>query len=407
MRTVVKLPAYRRLLAAYTLNQLGFSVGSLALAVLVYRRTGSAIGAMGFFLSAQAAPALFAPALVGRLDGGRLRVMLPLLYGTEAALFGALAAIAHHSSVAPILVLSFVDGTIALVARAIARAASVSVLKPAGLLEEGNALMNTLFSISFMLGPALGGVIVAARGTVTALIVDAALFGVIGLTLATSPALPRALVEDRSSGRRGVRAALGYIRTRAAIRGLMGLQASALVFFTISVPVEVVLAQHTLHKGAGGYGALLAAWGAGAVVGSAAYARWHAAPARVLIALGAGALGIGFITMAAAPSIAVAVVGSAIGGVGNGVEAVAVRTALQQQIEQQWMPLLMGFQESLVQAVPGIGILIGGLLAELAGARAALAVAGGGALAITAAGWVILRPNVMTPPPSVSTKPVP
>ncbi len=63
-----------------------------------------------------------------------------------------------------------------------------------------------------------------------------------------------------------------------------------------------------------------------------------------------------------------------------------MRTALQQQVEQQWMALLMGVQESLMQAVPGIGILVGGVLAELAGARAALAVAGGGALAITAAG---------------------
>ena len=53
------------------------------------------------------------------------------------------------------------------------------------------------------------------------------------------------------------------------------------MFFTISVPVEVVLAQHTLHKGAGGYGALLAAWGAGAVLGSAVYARWHARPLGV------------------------------------------------------------------------------------------------------------------------------
>ncbi|HEV3055115.1 MAG TPA: MFS transporter [Solirubrobacteraceae bacterium] len=405
MRTVLKLPAYRRLLAAYTINELAFSVGSLALAVLVYHRTGSAIGAMGFFLSAQAAPALFAPALVGRLDGARLRLLLPTLYATEAALFGALAAVAHRSTVALILVLAFADGTVALVARAIARAASVSVLNPVGLLEEGNALMNALFSICFMLGPALAGVIVATRGTVTALIVNAALFGVIAVTLATGSALPRVLVEERDSARRrGVRAALAYVRGRAALRGLMGLQGLALVFFTIPVPVAVVLAEHTLHKGAGGYGAVLAAWGAGAVLGSAVYARWHGAPARVLIVLGAGALGVGIIAMAAAPSIAVAVVGAAIAGVGNGVEAVAVRTALQQQVEQQWMPLLMGFQESLMQAVPGIGILIGGLLAELAGARAALAVAGGGALAITAVGWVILRPSVLAP---FSTKPVP
>jgi MFS family permease len=394
------------LLAAYTLNELAFSVGSLALAVLVYRRTGSAIGAMGFFLCAQAAPALLAPSVIARIDRAEVRVVLPALYATEAVLFGALAALAHRSSVALILVLAFADGTIALVARAIARAASVRVLNPAGLLEEGNALMNTLFSLCFMLGPALGGVIVAAGGTVTALIVNAALFGVVALTLVSSAALP--LTPADETGSRGrVRAAIAYVRERPAIRGLMGLQALGLVFFTISVPVEVVLAQHTLHKGAGGYGALLAAWGAGAVVGSAVYARWHAASARILVGLGAAALGIGFLVMAAAATIAVAVVGAAIGGLGNGVEAVAVRTALQQQVEQQWMALLMGFQESLMQAVPGIGILVGGLLAELAGVRAALAVAGVGALSITVVGWVILRPGLLRPPPGISSKPVP
>ena len=52
-----------------------------------------------------------------------------------------------------------------------------------------------------------------------------------------------------------------------------------MVLFTISFPVEVVFAQHSLHAGPRGYGALLSAWGAGAVVGSAVYARWRRSPA--------------------------------------------------------------------------------------------------------------------------------
>ena len=51
----------------------------------------------------------------------------------------------------------------------------------------------------------------------------------------------------------------------------------------------MVFAEHTLHTGAGGYGALLSAWGVGAVAGSAVYARWRGRPARQLIALGASA----------------------------------------------------------------------------------------------------------------------
>src|SRR5437660_11427651 len=65
---VLKLPAYRRLLAAYTLNELAWGIGSLALAVLVYNRTGSALAAAGYFLCARFGPALLSPAVVAGLD---------------------------------------------------------------------------------------------------------------------------------------------------------------------------------------------------------------------------------------------------------------------------------------------------------------------------------------------------
>jgi MFS family permease len=401
VRQVLKLPAYRRLLAAYALNELAWSVGSLALAVLVYRRTGSAIGAMAFFLCSQAVPALISPALIARIDRRPPRVVLPVLYALEAVAFGLLALVAHRFNVAPVLVLALLDGVIALTARALARAATVAVLNPAGLLAEGNALTNALFSICFMAGPALGGLVVAIGGTVAALVINGVLFVVIAVSLATTATLPSAPPDPTPPAGR-LRAALSYARGHSAIRGLMGLQALALVFFTISIPVEVVFAQHTLHTGAGGYGALLSAWGAGAVVGSAAYARWRALPARTLIGVGAAAVGAGFLTMAVAPSIAVATIGAAVGGAGNGVESVAVRTALQEQIEQRWMALMMGLQESLAQATPGIGIVVGGALTALAGARAALAVAGAGALAITAVTWVVLRPSVHAQPETVA-----
>ena len=73
----------------------------------------------------------------------------------------------------------------------------------------------------------------------------------------------------------------------------MGLQSALTLFFSLSVPVEVAFASHTLHAGAGGYGALVTAWGAGAVAGSTMYARWRRLPARELIVLGSVLLGAG------------------------------------------------------------------------------------------------------------------
>ena len=45
MRSVLRLAPFRRLLAAYTLNELAWAFSLLALSYLVYRRTNSALGA--------------------------------------------------------------------------------------------------------------------------------------------------------------------------------------------------------------------------------------------------------------------------------------------------------------------------------------------------------------------------
>ncbi len=136
--------------------------------------------------------------------------------------------------------------------------------------------------------------------------------------------------------------------------------------------------------------ALLAIWGAGTVVGSLIYARWRAASVRALIGAGAALLGAGFIVMAAAPSLGVAMVGGAIAGSGNGMWAVSARTALQEHVDPEWMAMMMSLNESLYQALPGIGIIIGGAVTALVGSRAALALAGGGALAVAIIGWPLL-----------------
>ena len=98
------------------------------------------------------------------------------------------------------------------------------------------------------------------------------------------------------------------------------------------------------------------------MAGAAIYARWRGRPSRDLIVGGAACLGVGFVVMAAAPSLAVAIVGAAFAGVGNGVESVAVRTALQEEVEEQWMALMMSLYEALFQSVPGVGMLIGGVI---------------------------------------------
>jgi hypothetical protein len=135
------------------------------------------------------------------------------------------------------------------------------------------------------------------------------------------------------------------------------------------------------------------------------YARWRTRSPRSLVALGAVSLGIGFGVMALAPGLVVALAGAALAGCGNGIEAVTVRTTLQEHVEPGWMAMMMSLSESLMEVVPGAGILLGGALAALASPRIALAVAAGGSLVVAGLAWVELTPTRMLWPLAGDPKP--
>ncbi|HLY48135.1 MAG TPA: MFS transporter [Solirubrobacteraceae bacterium] len=386
MKKVLGLPAFRRLLAVSMMTELALSVGTVALAVLVYRRTGSAFGAVAFFLCAEFGPALVSPLFVSRFDGRAERIVLANIYVAEALIFALLAWIIGRFSLVAVLALVLVDGTLAVTARVLVRAAWTASTSRVGLMPEASAVVNAGYSVCFMVGPALGGAIVAAAGTRAALLVNVAAFGISALTVATSPSIRRPSVDGHFMEGR-LRAAFAYARAETVIRRLLSLQAVAMLFFTISIPVEVVFAQRTLHAGPGGYGVLLAVWGAGTIIGSGIYVRWRRLPYRVMVTVGTCLLGSGFLVMAVAPNLAVALVGAAIGGAGNGSQIVAVKTALQEAVQQRWLALVLSLNESMLQAVPGLGIVVGGAITALAGTRIALAAGAAGSLAAATLMW--------------------
>lgn len=374
----LRIVAYRRLLAAYVLNELAWSVGTLALSLLVYKRTGSAIGSAGFFLCSQFLPALLSPPLVARLDRVSARTVLPILYVVEALLFGALAYLVHHFLLVPVLLLALADGAIAAAARSLATAARIEILRPLDLLREGNAIGSFAFSGAFMAGPVIGGAVVAAGGTLAALLVNCGLFAIVAVFLAIT-ALPGAKPEPGSMWSR-LGSGLAHVRSDSVLSRLLIMQVVGLCIFTITIPVEVVYAQHTLHAGAGGYGLLLGLWGGGAVAGSAVYARFRRQPAPVLIGASALSLAAGFAIMTVAPSLIVALCGSAIAGAGNAVEWVAWRTAIQERTPDRWIALLMSVADSMAMLAPGLGIVAGGLIAQFTSSRVAFGVASAGSL---------------------------
>jgi MFS family permease len=385
----LRVPSFKRLAAAYTVNEAGDWLGLVALSVLVFRETDSAAALTGLFLAANLIPAFAAPLLTARIDHAAVRRALPAIYLVEGAIFVVLALLADSFSLPAVLALALVDGVLLLTARALSRAAVAATLEPHGLLREGNAIVNVGFAGATALGPALGGIVVAGLGVSEALLLDAASFAIIAALLAAARALPAGSADPEPLLQR-VRAGVGYVWRDSYLRTLVVGQAAAFVFFATVLPIEVVYAKESLGTDDRGFGLLLAAWGLGIFLGSLIFARSRRSP-LALVAVSTAVVGLAYLGMAAADTLTLACGLAALGGGGNGVQWVALLTAVQEVTDADLQARVVGLIESAGAAMPGLGFLLGGAIASLAGPRAAFVVAGGGVLVVLAVMAAVMR----------------
>lgn len=390
LRDPLRRPVFRRLALSYALNELGDWMGIVALAVLVFDQTGSPLATAALFLGTRFLPALVAPVFVAKAEQISPRFALPLIYSGEVATFGALALLAAHFSLAAIVALAAIDGVLALSSRALTRSVVVSLLAPSGELRAGNAVLNVAFTGGAALGPGIAGVVVAHFGVQTALLLDAVSFYLLGWIIFTAGPLPYVEPEPGSLGER-VRAGLAYIREQVTLRRLLIAQGGAFIFFAAVIPIEVIYAKQTLGVGDTGYGLLLAAWGAGMVVGSLIFAAVRRSPLPRLLFFGTLAVGAGYLGLAAAPTLALACAASTLGGAGNGIQWVAVISAVQELTVAGMQARVMSVLESIGAAMPGVGYIVGGLVTAALEPRATFLVAGAGVMAIVAIAAPLLR----------------
>ena len=93
--------------------------------------------------------------------------------------------------------------------------------------------------------------------------------------------------------------------------------------------------------------------------------------------------------MATADTLLVACLVSIVGGAGNGVQWIAVVTALQEATPADYQARIVGLLESLGAAMPGVGYLLGGALVAIGSPRTAYAFAGAGVLLLVFAGFLL------------------
>jgi MFS family permease len=132
------------------------------------------------------------------------------------------------------------------------------------------------------------------------------------------------------------------------------------------------------------------------VIGGAVFARARS-PLTALAAVASLAVAGAYFGMAIAPSLAVACGFSLLGGVGNGVQWVAVMTAVQERVPEALQVRVVGLLDAGAQLAPGLGFALGSILTALLSARATYAIAGA-ATALAAIAFFVMHSRASRTP---------
>jgi MFS family permease len=356
---------------------------------LAYRLTGSQLS-LGVITFASFVPvlvlSLFMGVIVDRFPRRRLLLLTQSWFMLLAFL---LAWLAYTGQVTytHLVVLSLLLG----VGNALdmpARQAFFSDLVGRDELLNAIALNSSVFNGTRIVGPALGGLAVAAWGEASAFLLNgvsylAVLLGLLGirLALATTNHPPR--------GWAGLSEGLRYLR---ADRKLLGLVSMVALFSVVGYPYNVLLpalAKDTYGLGAEGFGALMAAMGVGALLAGISLAvRGEGRGKGRLLLANRWLFSVGVGGLALAPSLPVAVIALAVSGY-----AVITQLAITNTLIQLTAPdhlrgrIVSGYTWALGGFWP-LGALLMGSLGDRLGAVTATGLAAAGSAVLALLGWM-------------------
>jgi predicted MFS family arabinose efflux permease len=272
------------------------------------------------------------------------------------------------------------------------------VLSPE-LLLEATALRATgaIFSIE-LLGPALGGVLVATTGTAWAFGADAVSFGVSLATLLlvsvrTAPPRERASESVLSDVREGFR----YVRSVRWLWISIAMTAISNVFFSGPLRVAIpVLVKETLRQGAGALGIATGSLGAGGLVALLLVTRFGKGPRRTH-AMYASWVMAGFAMASAGVFPRLAVVAAGMAGVGLFLSFgnTIWLTLVQELVPKHVMGRVFSMDMVISQGLIPLSIAASGPIVGLAGPGTTLVV--GGLLAAGTTAFAATRRGALTP----------
>lgn len=371
---------FRLLYAGFLGALIGTLMTGVAVAVQVYDLTGSSLH-IGLVSLARALP-MVAGVLVGgvladRMDRRTLmiatRLPLTLVAGALAA-----NALAPEPQLWLIYAATATTGLLAGLGGP-AMLAAIPALAGTGRLAAAGALLSGSTQLAALIGPAVGGALIAGPGLAACYAVDAA--GFLVFTAALFFVRPLPAPADGGASGKGVRRAFGsladgfrFVRRHRLVLGLLLVDAAAMVF-TMPQALYPALADERFGGGAAVVGLLYAAPACGALVGAAtsgwtARAGGHALIGAVLL-WGAALTGFG-----AGSWLPLALVLLVLAGFGDLISETLRSALLQHGTPDELRGRVSGLWMAQATVSPALGNAAVGFLAELTSAGTAVTIGG-------------------------------
>jgi MFS family permease len=361
----------RLLIMGNVVSGMGTQAALVALPYQVYVETHSAFKT-GLLGAAELGPlvvmALVGGALADRSDRRRLLLLDQIALVLIAAALCALAVAGTPPLGALYVLAGLLAGFGAI--ENVTRSAIVPNLVEPVRLPAALALSFGLYQLTMVVGPALGGLLIAAGGVQIAYGVDAvSCFAMVFALFGLGPQLPHGQGGERPTIRRSIADGLRFVRRSQA---LMGSFAIDLMAMTFGMPRALfpVLAVSVYHAGASGTGLLFAAVSAGATV-AALTTGWLERVRRLgrVVIVAVVAWGAAVALAGATHGIWIAAAMLAIAGAADSVSAVC-RSIINQSVTPDAMRGRMSSAFSLVvTSGPRLGDIESGTVASLTSAR--------------------------------------
>jgi MFS family permease len=380
------IPNYRRYLRGQSVSLMGTWMQMTAQAWLVLTLSDSP-STLGVIIALQTLPVLvlgpYGGVIADRVNKLRLMISLQTAMGVQALILGLLTVTGEVRlwQVGVLAALLGLNNAF----ESPARQSFMLEMVGRDSLRTAVSLNSTMVNLARVVGPAIGGVLIATTGVGVCFLINAASFIVVIWTLlrldrsAITPSTP--LVRGKGQLREGLR----YVARTPELGIPLLMMALAGVFafeFQVTLPV---LAKQALDQGSEGFGLMTAAMGVGAVGGGLLVAARGKTGLRPLT-IAAAAFGVVLLLAAMAPTLPLALGALVLVGWGSVTFMAIGNTTLQLAAAPEMRGRVMSLWFVAFQGSTPIGGPLLGWAMGWAGARVGLGVGGVACLVVAGIG---------------------